>query len=134
MLPLGPDPVMGHDASEDGPQARPRHRLSSSDRHLRRKPQAIRYLVYREALFPSAAYAAPGPPFDGALPPRDPAGRLVRLLVMASIRESSEIALASRLDAILDAGRLPDLAALEMEFATRTSSSSDVRNPRAKPR
>jgi hypothetical protein len=48
---------------------------------------------------------------------------------MASIRESSEIALASRLDAILDAGRLPDLAALEMEFATRTSSSSDVAIP-----
>ena len=34
-----------------------------------------------------------------------------------------------RLDAILDAGRLPDLAELEMEFATRTSPLNHVEIP-----
>jgi hypothetical protein len=126
---LGPDPVMGMTRVRTD-----RKRGHAIDYHhligtLRRKPQAIRYLVYREALFPSAAYARTWTALDGALPPRDACRTMVRLLVMASIRESSEIALASRLDAILDAGRLPDLAALEMEFATRTSSSSDVAIP-----
>jgi hypothetical protein len=45
---------------------------------------------------------------------------MVGLLVLASIREACEIALAARLDAILDAGRLPVL----QENASRPSRAS----------
>src|SRR6202453_3716913 len=126
---LGPDPVMRMT------RVRPdRKRGHSIDYHhligtLRRKPQALRYLVYREALFPSAAYARAWTALDDALPPRDACRTMVGLLVLASIREACEIALAARLDAILDAGRLPDLAELETEFATRTRRSSEVEIP-----
>jgi hypothetical protein len=126
---LGPDPVMRMTRVRTD-----RKRGHSIDYHhligtLRRKPQALRYLVYREALFPSAAYARAWTALDDALPPRDACRTMVGLLVLASIREACEIALAARLDAILDAGRLPDLAELETEFATRTRRSSEVEIP-----
>jgi hypothetical protein len=54
---------------------------------------------------------------------------MVGFLVLASIREACEIALAARVDAILDAGRLPDLVEPETEFATRTRRSSKVEIP-----
>jgi hypothetical protein len=54
---------------------------------------------------------------------------MVGFLVLASIREACEIALAARVDAILDAGRLPDLVEPETEFATRTRRSSEVEIP-----
>jgi hypothetical protein len=126
---LGPDPVMCMTRVRTD-----RKRGHAIDYHhligtLRRKPQALRYLVYREALFPSAAYARAWSALDDALPPRDACRTMVGLLVLASIHEACEIALAARLDAILDAGRLPDLAELETEFATRTSRSSEVKIP-----
>jgi hypothetical protein len=126
---LGPDPVMRMTRVRTD-----RKRGHAIDYHhligtLRRKPQALRYLVYREALFPSAAYARAWTALDDALPPRDACRTMVALLVLASIREACEIALGARLDAILDAGRLPDLAELETEFATRTSRSSEVKIP-----
>ncbi|MBB4199543.1 hypothetical protein GGD83_003359 [Rhodoblastus sphagnicola] len=96
---------------------------------LRRKPQALRYLVYREALFPRAAYARAWAALDAAVPPRDACRAMVGLLVLASTREAVEIALADRLDAILDAGKLPDLAKLEEEFASKPSPSSEVAIP-----
>lgn len=96
---------------------------------LRRKPQALRYLVYREALFPHAAYARAWTALDEALPPRDACRTMVRLLALASSGQPCEIALAARLDAILDAGRLPDLAILEREFATSTSPARDAALP-----
>ncbi|TBW31656.1 hypothetical protein EYW49_22830 [Siculibacillus lacustris] len=96
---------------------------------LRRKPQALRYLVYREALFPHAAYARAWAALDDALPPRDACRTTVGLLALASTCEACEIALAARLDAILDAGRLPDLAVLEKEFASKPNTASDVTIP-----
>jgi hypothetical protein len=89
----------------------------------------LRYLIYREALFPRAAYARAWAALDAAMAPRDACRTMVRLLDMASIREANEIALAARLDAILDAGQLPDLAELEREFAIRTFPSSDIEIP-----
>ena len=126
---LGPAPVMRMTRVRTD-----RKRGHSIDYHhligtLRRKPQALRYLVYREALFPSAAYARAWTALDDALPPRDACRTMVGLLVLASIRDACEIALAARLDAILDAGRLPDLAEIETEFATRTHRSSEVEIP-----
>lgn len=126
---LGPDPVMRMTRVRTD-----RKRGHSIDYHhligtLRRKPQALRYLVYREALFPSAAYARAWTALDDALPPRDACRTMVGLLVLASVREACEIALAARLDAILDAGGLPDLAQIKTEFATRTRRSSEVEIP-----
>ena len=126
---LGPDPVMRM------PRVRTdRKRGHSIDyRHLigalRRKPQALRYLVYREALFPRAAYGRAWTALDEALPQRDACRIMVRLLVLASRCEACEIALAARLDALLDAGRLPDLAELELQFAAKTGPSADVAIP-----
>jgi hypothetical protein len=54
---------------------------------------------------------------------------MVRLFVLASRCEACEIALAARLDAMLDAGRVPELAELEMEFAAKTGPSVDVAIP-----
>jgi hypothetical protein len=126
---LGPDPVMRMTRVRTD-----RKRGHSIDYHhligtLRRKPQALRYLVYREALFPSAAYARAWTALDDAMPPRDACRTMVGLLVLASVREAWEIALAARLDAILDPGGLPDLAQLKTEFATRTRRSSEVEIP-----
>ena len=76
---LGPDPVMRM------PRVRTdRKRGHSIDYHhligaLRRKPQALRYLVYREALFPSAAYARAWTALDEALPPRDACRTMVAI-------------------------------------------------------
>jgi hypothetical protein len=102
-----------------------RHLIAS----LRRKPQAIRYLVYREALFPRAAYARAWTALDTALPPRDACRAIVGLLVIAATNEACEIALAARLDTTLDAGRLPNLANLESEFAPKTPTANDVTIP-----
>jgi hypothetical protein len=96
---------------------------------LRRKPQALRYLVYREALFPRAAYARAWTALDAAQAPRDACRTMVGLLVLASASEAIEMALADHLDAILDAGKLPDLARLEEEFASKPSPSSEVAIP-----
>jgi hypothetical protein len=126
---LGPDPVMRMARVRTD-----RKRGHAIDYHhligaLRRKPQALRYLIYREALFPRAAYARAWAALDAAMAPRDACRTMVRLLDMASIREANEIALAARLDAILDAGQLPDLAELEREFAIRTIPSSHIEIP-----
>ena len=126
---LGPDPVMRMIRVRTD-----RVRGHSIDYHhligtLRRKPQALRYLVYREALFPRAAYARAWAALDAALPPRDACRTMVGLLVLAATREAIEIALADRLDAILDAGKRPDLAKLEKEFASKPSPSSEVAIP-----
>jgi hypothetical protein len=48
---------------------------------------------------------------------------------MAATNEACEIALAARLDTTLDAGRLPNLANLESEFAPKTPTANDVTIP-----
>lgn len=123
---LGPDPVMRMTRVRTD-----RARGHSIDYHhligtLRRKPQALRYLVYREALFPHAAYSRAWNALDDGLPQRDACRTMVGLLALASTNLPCEIALAARLDAILDAGRLPDLAVLEKEFVRSPSPASEV--------
>jgi transposase InsO family protein len=93
---------------------------------LRRKPQALRYLVYQEALFPSAPYARAWAALDAGLPPRHACRTMVGLLVLAASGEACETALAARLDAILDAGQLPDLGELKKEFSTTPLQSRDI--------
>jgi hypothetical protein len=51
---------------------------------------------------------------------------MVGLLVLAASGEACETALAARLDAILDAGQLPDLGELKKEFSTTPLQSRDI--------
>lgn len=96
---------------------------------LRRKPQALRYLVYREALFPRAGYVPASTALNEALPPKNACQSMVALPALALTCEAIEVTLADRLDATWTAGRLPDHAKLEIEFASKPSSSSEVAIP-----
>ena len=95
---------------------------------LKKKPQALRYLIYREALFPRQAYARAWQAIDAALAPK-PACRLMVGLLDLAAHHACEAALAERLDALLDAEQLPDLATLKAEFAPKTEPLVDVAIP-----
>ena len=83
---------------------------------LRRKPMALLNLVYRDQLFPRDAYRRS---FERLL---ETAGEkvacqiTVELLALAHDR-GCEAELATILDAVLDAGQAPDIAALRARFA-----------------
>jgi hypothetical protein len=82
---------------------------------LRRKPMALLNLVYRDRLFPRPAYKRT---FE-ALRERCGDGHACKLaveLLMLAHERACEAELADALDADLDAGRLPDLAALHARF------------------
>ena len=82
---------------------------------LRRKPQALLNLVYRDELFPRAAYRCAWEAMSAALDPRLACRIMVGLLWLAHER-ACEADLAAALDATLEAGQLPDLAALQRRF------------------
>ena len=82
---------------------------------LRRKPQALLNLVYRDDLFPRAAYRRTWEALIAALDPRLACRTMVGLLWLAHDR-ACEADLARALEALLDAGRLPDLATLRQRF------------------
>ena len=88
----------------------------------------MRHLVYRDELFPRAAYARTWQAVDAALPARQACRVMVGLLELAATG-ACEAALADRLDAILDAGQVPDLLALKDEFAPKTQQVADVTIP-----
>jgi transposase InsO family protein len=83
---------------------------------LRRKPMALLGLVYRDSLFPRAAYARAFEAMRAALPDRMACRLTVELLALAHER-ACEAELAQLIEADLDAGRLPDMAALRARFA-----------------
>jgi hypothetical protein len=85
---------------------------------LKRKPQAFKGLVFRDALFPRQAYRRTWEQLDLKLPQRQACQTIVALLEMAA-RDGVEGALAERLDALLAAGVLPDAQRLRAEFAPR---------------
>ena len=95
---------------------------------LRRKPQALRYLIYRDALFPRPAYARAWAALDAGCSAKQACRDMVGLLDLAA-NGACEAALAERLDAILDAGTLPDIDALKAEFAPKTKPPADVTIP-----
>lgn len=83
---------------------------------LRKKPMALLNLVYRDRLFPREAYRRT---FDALLeqrPERQACRIMVDLLALAHER-GCEAELATHLAAELEAGRLPDMAALRARFA-----------------
>jgi hypothetical protein len=85
---------------------------------LKRKPQAFKGLVFRDALFPREAYRRTWEQLELKLPQRQACQTIVALLEMAA-RDGVEGALAQRLEALLVAGALPDLKQLRAEFAPR---------------
>jgi hypothetical protein len=92
---------------------------------LRRKPQALLNLVYRDQLFPRAAYRHAWDALIAAGPPRTACRVMVGLLALAHER-GCEADLAAELDALLAVGKLPDLKALEARFAPARSSLPQV--------
>ncbi|MGA0828288.1 MAG: IS21 family transposase [Gemmobacter sp.] len=105
----------------------PRGRSHSDGRHghvvdyrhvihsLRRKPMALLGLVYRDCLFPRAAYARAFEAMRAALPDRMACRLTVELLALAHER-ACEAELAGLIETELDAGRLPDMAVLRAHF------------------
>jgi hypothetical protein len=83
---------------------------------LRRKPQAFKGLVFRDALFPREAYRRTWEQLDLKLTQRKACQTIVALLEMAA-RDGIEGVLAERLEALLLAGELPDVQRLRAEFA-----------------
>lgn len=82
---------------------------------LRRKPQALANVIYRDQLFPRAAYARSWQAMHEALGQRAACKTMVGLLWLAhSCACEAELALV--LEMTLDAGQLPDLVALQSRF------------------
>src|SRR5271166_981281 len=82
---------------------------------LRRKPMALLNLVYREQLFPREAYRHAWEALIASQPARKACRTMVELLALAH-DHTCEAALAIELEAILDAGDVPDLATLQQRF------------------
>ena len=102
--------------STRGRQLDYRHFISS----LKRKPQAFKGLVFRDALFPREAYRRTWEQLELRLTQRQECQAIVALLEMAA-HEGIEALLAQRLDALLAAGVLPDEKRLREEFVPRAA-------------
>jgi hypothetical protein len=92
---------------------------------LRRKPMALLGLVYRDSLFPRSAYART---FEAMLvhqPARQACRTMVEILALAHER-ACEAELAGVLDALLEAGRLPDMAELRARFMPNAAALPGV--------
>ena len=86
---------------------------------------ALLNLVYRDQLFPRAAFRNTWDALIAAEPPRVACRIMVRLLALAHER-CCEAELAAELDAILSSGMLPDLDTLEARFAPASATSPHV--------
>ena len=82
---------------------------------LRRKPMALLNLVYRDQLFPRDAFRHAWDRLVATQSSRNACRTMVGLLALAHDR-ACEAELAIALEAILDAGEVPDLATLQREF------------------
>jgi hypothetical protein len=92
---------------------------------LKRKPQAFKGLVFRDALFPREAYRRMWEQLDLRLMQRQACQTIVALLEMAA-RDGVEGVLAQRLEALLAAGELPDVKRLREEFDPRKAELPQV--------
>ena len=96
--------------------------------NLRRKPGALRSLVYRDALFPAHAYLRAWQALDAAIDARQACRDMVALLDIAANGNCID-ALGQRIEAALDANKLPDIAKLKGEFLPTTRARADVTIP-----
>ena len=93
---------------------------------LRRKPMALRNLVYRDQVFPREAYRRAFEALLEAKGERTACRDTVALLALAHER-ACEAALADAIQTGLDAGTLPDPAALAARFTTAPCAVPEVR-------
>jgi hypothetical protein len=115
---VGATPLMSLPRGRAHPEGRRGHVI---DYHhlihaLRRKPMALLGLVYRDQLFPRPAYRRTFEALLARLGERPACRRTVELLALAHER-GCEVALAEHLEALLEAGELPQLGALHERFA-----------------
>ena len=101
-----------------------RHVLPS----LRRKPMALLNWIWRDGLFPRDAYRRAFEALVEDLSGREACHRMVDLLGLAH-DHCCEARLAAELDALLDAGRLPDPAVLRERFLPKPDPVPDVDTP-----
>ena len=92
---------------------------------LRRKPMALLHLVYRDQLFPRDAYRHAWDRLIATQSSRNACRTMVGLLALAHDR-ACEAELAIALEAILDAGEVPDLATLQREFMPASMTVPEV--------
>ncbi len=92
---------------------------------LRRKPGALLNLIYRDQLFPRAEFRQAWEALIVARAPREACRTMVGLLALAHER-ACEVELAAALAESLDAGELPDLAALRARFEPARTSVAPV--------
>jgi hypothetical protein len=92
---------------------------------LRRKPMALRNLVYRDHIFPRPAYARAFEKLMTARSEKTACKITVELLAMAH-ECACEAELAQRLDVELDAGRLPCIDMLREAFCPATATVPDI--------
>lgn len=92
---------------------------------LRRKPMALLGLVYRDRLFPRPAYARAFEAMLAGMPARLACRTAVEILALAHDR-ACEAELAGALDALLDAGGMPDMAELRVRFAPDVAAMPGV--------
>ena len=88
---------------------------------LKRKPQAFKGLVFRDALFPRDVYRRTWEELDSKLPQRQACKSIVALLDMAA-HDGVEAVLAQRLEVLLAIGQLPDVERLRDELAPRKTA------------
>jgi hypothetical protein len=92
---------------------------------LRRKPMALLNLVYRDQLFPRVAYRRTFDALLVALGDRLACRRMVELLALAHER-GCEAELAESLEHLLEAGTLPEPAALRQRLGPRLAALPQV--------
>jgi len=92
---------------------------------LRRKPMALLNLVYRDQLFPRAAYGRAFEAWRGTGDDRRACKATVELLALAH-ECSGEAELAALIDTDLDAGRLPDAAQLRRRLRPEQAAVPSV--------
>jgi hypothetical protein len=92
---------------------------------LRRKPMALRNLVYRDHVFPRPAYARAFDRLMTARSEKTACKITVELLALAH-ECACEAELAQRLDVELDAGRLPCIDLLHEVFRPATATVPDI--------
>ena len=92
---------------------------------LRRKPQALLNLVYRDQLFPRAAFRRTWEALIAAGPPRIACRTMVGLLALAH-EQACETELAAELETILEVGGMPDLADLRARVSRQPSELPSI--------
>jgi hypothetical protein len=98
-----------------------RHVLAS----LKVKPGALPSLRYRDSLWPRPAYRRAYDALISAMPQKAACRAAIALLALAH-EEACEAELALALDAMLDAGDIPDVAVLRQQFARHDAPAPGV--------